>query len=90
MRTASVLSALAATAAAVDVSIDVGNTLHPANEMYMGCHSDSGFVHVRGAGTVKKTYSIKDSINYVNNNILAQWPFPLGSAPRRWPSRGRS
>ena len=29
----------------VDIDIDASKVLHEANPMYMGCHSDSGFVH---------------------------------------------
>ena len=39
------LLGLLAGGAAIDISVDAGKVLHPMNERYMGCHSDSGFVH---------------------------------------------
>lgn len=32
----------------VDIDIDATKVLHQANPLYMGCHSDSGFVHEVG------------------------------------------
>jgi hypothetical protein len=36
---------LTGAADAVDITIDAAKVLHPMNPLYMGCHSDSGFVH---------------------------------------------
>ena len=38
-------AAAAGSAAAIEITIDASHVLHEANPMYMGCHSDSGFVH---------------------------------------------
>ena len=44
------LSALAASSSpSLDINIDTSHVQHQVNPLYMGCHSDSGFVHqVRG------------------------------------------
>lgn len=45
----SLVSILAAGSPSTTITVKTGAPLHEVNKMYMGCHSDSGFVHqVRG------------------------------------------
>lgn len=49
LSTFTLVATTVAAAPSTTVTVETSHKLHEVNKMYMGCHSDSGFVHqVRG------------------------------------------